>query len=170
AGMPLLRDLSFYNNAVTARGIRALAASDALPLLRSLRLDWSALGEEGAAALAGWRTDGLRRLYLSACELGDEGLKALARARHLTHLIELDLEENEIEGEGLADLAASGILATVRELSLGENQIDTDGFANLAKAAMPRLVHLVITQNFLGPGGAAALASAEWLGGLRELN
>ena len=100
-------------------------------------------------------------------EIGDDGVRALARALAggaLPSLETLTLDNNRIGDIGasaLADAAAGGALSEVKVLDLGYNKIGTAGMAALAAAigggAMPKLEGVVLDGN---PGDGAPVEEA----------
>src|SRR5262249_39138799 len=76
--------LSFNGNNISDEGARALAQSNHLPRLTSLRLDNNNIGPEGARALADSpQLAGLTHLNLNGNHIGGEGARALAASPHL---------------------------------------------------------------------------------------
>ena len=141
--------------------------------LRYYSLGW---GDEQLESLAAALTfahakGGLRKvkkLFLGGNkEIGDDGVRALARALAggaLPSLEELNLFNNRIGDIGasaLADAAAGGALREVRRLRLDNNKIGTAGVAALATAigggAMPKLEDVGLRGN---PGDRAPVEEA----------
>ena len=99
-------ELNLYNNKISDRGAKALAAAfaeGAMPKLEVLRLSYNQIGDEGAVALAEAVGKGalpkLEKLNLIENQIGDEGAVALAEAvgkGALPELKGLDLMFNKI--------------------------------------------------------------------------
>jgi uncharacterized protein (TIGR02996 family) len=79
-------------------------------------------------------------LSLSGRDLGDKGVRALARSPRLALLAALDLRNNRVGPSGVRALAASPFLAGLRLLDLRWNLFDADSVRVLA--ASPHLSQL----------------------------
>jgi hypothetical protein len=85
--------------------------------------------------------DGLMALDLSSCDLGDDGVVALAASPHLAELRWLSLYDNHLGLRGAVALARSSKLDRLAWLSFGKNQLDLatrptpHGFVQSAAAA-----------------------------------
>jgi uncharacterized protein (TIGR02996 family) len=165
AELPLLErllELDLFLVRCTAVGARALARSSHLRNLRSLRLSFSAIGDEGAIALANSpHLANLRTLKLSFCGIGDVGAAALAASPHLTRLTTLKLwghGANLIGDPGARAIARSATLARLVFLRLRDNAIGDVGAVALAES--PHFRHmrqLNISGNPIGPEAMARL-------------
>jgi uncharacterized protein (TIGR02996 family) len=163
--------LDLYRNGVGAAGAAALAQSQGLHQLRDLRLARnSSLGVRGIRNLL--HSDrALRRLDLTDCRLGDEGVKVLARSAALANLSHLDLASNQITDEGAKFLARSKHLRHLRLLNLSGNRIGDAGVAALARSAMVQSITcLTLDGNRIGLKGVRALARSPNLARLRRLD
>ena len=133
------------------------------------------MGDAGASALAAALGRGalprLKVLFLDSTAIGDAGLVALTPAlRRLPALECLYLEHNPVGDEGLTALLApppagappptTGGLAKLKELDLGDTQITDAGCATLVAAldsgALPALDELYLGRT---PASAAAIAA-----------
>ena len=132
-----LRRLNVASNEISGDGLAALTT--AFPGLDTLVLTGNELGDDGAAALARWKSLAqVRVLYLTACGLGADGLRAIAAA-----------------------LLAAGP-ARLEKLTLARNELGDAGAAALATAgpALPRLAYLELLDSEIGKAGIAALDQA----------
>jgi uncharacterized protein (TIGR02996 family) len=155
---------------VGPQGARALAAGR-LSALAELDLSEHAIGDEGAAALAGSAAlSRLEVLKLDRNGIGPAGARALAASKHLSGLRALDLGQNRIGGEGLSALAASPHLAGLRALDIHANEISDSGVKTLAASEhLTNLVSLDLQYNRFGDEGVRSLARSGGLGRLRVL-
>jgi uncharacterized protein (TIGR02996 family) len=129
-----IRALDLSWNALTDRGVRTLAASEAAAGLESLDLGYNQIGDVGITALAA--APALRRLAtlsLSTNRLGDAAVAALAAAPHLGRLTTLNLGYNAIGPAGLAALAASPLLRRLEALNLVGNNVTAAQLAELRR-------------------------------------
>ncbi len=118
--LPMLQHLDFesWSDSCGDRGIdvgneedaRTLASSPALAQLRTLRLRYH--------------------------EIGNDGMLALAGSEHLRSLQTLDLRGNysSITNSGIVKLAAMSQVARLRELNLSQCDFDTEGALALARS------------------------------------
>jgi uncharacterized protein (TIGR02996 family) len=118
----------------------------------------------------------LRSLRILAYDTGDEGLHALANARHLAKLEELSLGDAEggssaeIGPDGVNSLVRSRYLRRLRSLDLCGNPIGDDGASALASAPhLKALQKLTIAGCGLSEVGLLALANSRRLPALRHL-
>lgn len=110
-----LEALSLESVGATARGVLGLARWP-MPNLRELRLGTfqvyasdprNQLGDDGVAAIAGWALPSLTALAINGVDLGDRGMRALARSQLLPNLVQLSLCDNLVTDAGLAELLAA---------------------------------------------------------------
>jgi Leucine Rich repeat len=125
------------------------ALGNKLPALAHLVLTNNPIGDDGARALAAWKHfGGLRTLYLTACELSEEGVGALLSPGKLTSLEKWTLAQNEL-GDGGAQAIArhAAQLGKLRYLELCDVGLRDAGTSALAAARLPALRHLDIRDN-----------------------
>jgi hypothetical protein len=151
--------------------------------LETLELIDVALTDQDLAHLAAMpQLRGVTVLNLQENHFTDTGLAALLRSPHLGALRRLFLggrphwspyyNENPCQSlgdSGAAALASSGVLSGLSELVLCSASVGPAGAAALAGAEAPHLRRLDLSNNPLGSRGAAALARAVFLSGLREV-
>ena len=131
------------------RVVAVVAAMAAMRSVEVLDLRFCALDGDGAAAAliaALPSAPPLRKLVLDRCRLGDDGLRALARAlRHVPLLAVLDLRARNEDG-----MTAAGVRALIAELphapqlavlSLRGNLLSIEALHELA-TMLPRMRHL----------------------------
>ncbi len=148
--------------------VAALVDAPGHGLLWRLHIRSRDVGDQGAAALAGWPR--LRRLVdldLAECGLGDEGLIALARSSTLGPVRKLGLMCNQFTPRGIGELASSRLMRTVTDLSLYYCGLDTACMELLASAEMPHLRYLSLSDS---KADATPLLRASWLDQLRILS
>jgi len=120
----------------------------------------------------------LRFLDLNNGEIfnGPKAARGIAAAKHLTNLLVLDLSGNGIEDEGLEALASAKHLSSLRALRLGEddgefsNDITAQGIKALARSRWVSLQQLILTENPIGDDGVKYLLKAKWIENLTELD
>jgi uncharacterized protein (TIGR02996 family) len=142
-GLQHIRHLSFECNSYPAGFIPRLLASPYLGTLLTL-------------GVPGW-------------DLGTGGFADLIRSPALAGLRDLDIAYNKISDAGLSLLASAPFHATLVDLVLDGNILDDRATEILAGTPLPALRHLSLRCCQIGPAGAAHLASAPWLSGLRYL-
>ncbi len=142
-----LQALNLTANDLSAEGLAALGKQ--LPVLRRLVLTNNPIGDEGAAALAGWKhLGGLRSLYTTACELSEEGVASLLASGQLTSLEKWTLSYNELGDAGAKVLAAHAAqLARLSFLELKDTDLRDAGSKALAAAKLPKLRTLDVSGN-----------------------
>jgi hypothetical protein len=142
-----LEALNVSMNELSAEGLAALKTK--LPGLRRLCLTANAIGDEGAEALATWKHfPTLQTLYLSNCELSEEGVRALV-GRSTLALEKLTLAQNELGDGGVTVLAQNAAhLPHLRYLELKEASIGDVGANALATVKLPAITHLDLRGNW----------------------
>ena len=139
--------------------LAALAASEQLRSLRRLNLTWCSVGDEGLEALARGGNLRVESLTLNNCEIGDAGITALAESEAMRHIKRLFVSRNLIGDAGAAALARSPNLSEMIVISIGGNEELGDAgaraFADIELAS--RLQRLEITQADFSDNAASAL-------------
>ncbi len=142
-----LAALNLSSSELSGEALGALGAK--LPSLGHLVLTNNPIGDDGARALAGWKhLGGLRALYLTACELSEEGIAALLSPGKLTSLEKWTLAQNELGDAGVRRIAEHAAqLSRLAYLELAEVGVRNEGTAALAAARLPALRHLDLRGN-----------------------
>ena len=170
-----LRRLALGDALFGDAGVEALVAGlgeEPSCRLEVLLLDFKALGEPGARAVAALleRTAALRELTLARNPQllrGDGGVRAMAGGlRAAAALEQLDLSETGLVGGGgveqLSRAAQAGALRALRSLRLSRNALGPDGAAAVGGAllpALPALRECWLEECALEASGAAALGT-----------
>jgi uncharacterized protein (TIGR02996 family) len=128
---------------VSAKGVSALARSEALPGLRTLGVTGSeGFDDEGVQALAEGHL-ALERIFLSRTSITSESVSRFAGVERFQSLKVLALNGDELEDEDAETLAASKVLVNLERLELGENNLSQEGVLVFRSTqALPRLKHL----------------------------
>lgn len=151
----------------TADAMRALASAPFAATLKTLDLGGVSLGPAGVAALFGGKLTALERVHLENCQVGDEGLAAIAGAETIAPI--LLLKSNEIGPRGVSALLESPLANQLTALDLSYNAIGDDGVKLLAASpTTPSLTKLALMGSHLTDISAEAIASSE-LGARLEL-
>lgn len=139
--------------------LAALAASEQLRSLRRLNLSWCQIGDEGLETLVGGGNLRVESLTLNDCQIGDAGVVALAESEAMTHIKRLFLSRNEIGDEGAAALARSPNLRDMVVISIGGNEdLGDEGGRAFADTELAGKLHrLEITQAEFSENTASAL-------------
>ena len=135
--------LTLGHNAITGRGVSAIAgaiAQDALPSLTSLGLMENAIGPDGMVALSAvlHKMPDIQSLELYECGIGADGMQALvdaAKGGALQSLSGAYLRGNAIGDAGmiaLCDAFAAGALPKCQMLQLSQNEVGDEGCLKLA--------------------------------------
>jgi uncharacterized protein (TIGR02996 family) len=175
-----LTSLSLYKTPLGPEGCEALARECRLTELDDLNLYSASVGDDGAVAIgASARLSKLTNLSLGRGINGyesigppikDKGAAALANARHLSSLVQLNLENNYIGDKGAIAIAHSENLSSLVQLNLKSNAIDAAGARALAGAhQFTNLRYLDLTNNILGKEGVQAFASSLLLAHLKRI-
>lgn len=123
-------------------GVRALAASEKLGAIRRLRLSYCDIGDEGLAALVASPNFGARSLALGSNDVGDAGAAALAAAPALANITNLYLPRNPIGDDGAAALAGSPHLQAMQILSLSScEELGDAGALAFARSELASSMH-----------------------------
>ena len=157
--LPSLQILQLTDAQIGPQGATALApslAKRALPSLKFLGIDINPLGDAGLAALlpALRQLPTLERLYLTAIQIGDEGVASLVAQPNdgaFEELEEVDLRGNRITYTGCATLASAlhgGAMPALNRIKLHDNPTfmlngspASDEALEAVFAARPGLVH-----------------------------
>ncbi|WP_174996203.1 hypothetical protein [Pandoraea iniqua] len=152
--LPSLQSLELNDCHVNEEGM--LAMTPIFPQLRALVIRYGVVGDEGARTL-GASLQRVESLELSAVELTDANVAALAPLAQLPNFHSLDLAANSVGDEGAQMLAAFTYL---RNLDLPGNNIGDMGAQALA--TMTHLHRLDLTENdAVGDLGLDALKALE---------
>ena len=172
-----VEELSWCFVTMPAVELRAMLAA-AVPTLRRLHLQESALGEAGGVALGEALSKGatpqLQWLYLASNALGGAGAVALGEALGngaTPQLQRLDLDGNALGvagGVALCEALSKGATPQLQALNLANNTLGKAGGVALGKAlgngatgsATPLLQELYLANSALGEAGAVALGEA----------
>lgn len=135
-----------------------LASSPAAGRLTRMDFSYHPLGEGGVRALArGRHFTSLVELRLTNCNLDSEAMQVLAGAPFYSQLREVSIRSNDLRGHAIAPLVATEDLALER-LELGGNPLGVEGAAVLADARPASLLELELSDCSLGVEGASALS------------
>jgi hypothetical protein len=172
AAFERLETLYLWNVNLGPRAARAIAAAD--NHLTDLSFSGgnytkNTLGPDGAAALDTPRLAALQSLALSYNGLGEAGVEALAKARHLRELRTLVLTANDFTHDGFKHLAVSDVLDTVEALHVDLNGLDSRAMGSLARVPAPALTTLNVSGNPIGDDGLRAIVRSPWGPRLRRL-
>jgi Leucine Rich repeat len=140
-----LRSLNVTANDIEAEGIEALG--DRLPELKTLVLTANEIGDEGLEWLVKWKHLGqVETLYLSSCALSADGVAALLAGK-LTSLRKITLSANNL-GEAVAAVFAkrAAALPALRHIELVSTDIDSEAAATLAKK-LPSVARIDVRRN-----------------------
>lgn len=167
AGNTSLKQLSIARTGIAAKGFQALGPLLAQsPTLDDLVLSGNicdAAGVQGAFCDGLQKNTNLKSLYLAACRLGDEGVKALCDGplKGHTSLQHVSLSYNRLNASVVASINAA--LATnkvLQYLDLSGNSLGKDGAQALAQGlkGTKTLQKLSVAQNCIYAVGAKALS------------
>jgi hypothetical protein len=92
--LPHLCGLGLGDTGIGLAGLRALVEAPFARRLADLHLGGCRFGDAGAALLASARLPALRSLSLYACDIGEDGARALANSASLPAALSLDLQVN----------------------------------------------------------------------------
>jgi hypothetical protein len=166
-GMTRLVELGLSDAEIDAAGAAALAPALAqMTSVQTLDLSHNKLGAAGAAALAAALPQmvSLRNLNVAANETGPVGAALVATALSLTHMAprELKLSSNAVGHDADALCHALARMTSLETLNISNNNLGPKGAAALAHALtrLSALNVLDVQCNNLGPLGIATLAPA----------
>ncbi len=153
-GPSSLEGLDLDDNDVTAAGMSAIVASEALSGLRTLRLGTNRIGSVSELAPTMQR---LESLDLRDNRLGDDGARALLHVR-ADHLTNLNVARNGISAPAIEELSGAPWFGGLGVLDVSGNPIGAAGGVVLG-ARM--LSDLDLSRTGLGDKGLEALCRAE---------
>lgn len=138
----------------------ALAASEQLRHLRRLNLSGSPIGDDGLTTLIDGGNLAVESLTLNECDIGDDGIIALAGSEVMKNLKRLFVSRNNIGDAGAQALARSPNIHDMVVISIGGNEeLGDDGGRAFADADLSqRLRRLEISQAEFGDGTYRALS------------
>ncbi len=144
-----LTRLHLGNNQLWSDNVERLVASPWTAQLRSLDLSGNAIGDAGAAVLAGSESlRGLQTLILRSDGLDlrdritENGATDIGRSRALAGLRWLDIGRHEIEEDGLYSLAASVGMPELERIDAPYNHLGIDGFSDFLQAPSREAVRI----------------------------
>jgi uncharacterized protein (TIGR02996 family) len=166
-----LTNLSLVQAPPGADVAAALASAPDLTCLRRLDMSQCHLGDDGMQALAKARFGGLRFLWLAQGKITPTGIAALANAPALASVTHLCLNWNNTLGpNGARALALSPYWTNLTALYLCHCKFGDEGAKHLASSpAMANLTTLLLNQRSVGLEGVRALAASPHLRSLRYL-
>jgi Ran GTPase-activating protein (RanGAP) involved in mRNA processing and transport len=162
--------LRLKDNAVTDRGLEALARNKHLKNVTELTMEFCRISKKGLDALAEWPgLKSLKKFTFSTsvnyqCCHGKDFDK-LFRSPHWGELEILNVRAgHRLRDEGVAALAASNFAHLVQELDLGHHQVTDAGAKIVAEAGTFRALRKLQLgwDSALTARGVKALASATW--------
>jgi uncharacterized protein (TIGR02996 family) len=118
------------------------------------------------------RSKAFGRLSAFACHTDRGGGPVIAELTHLVdppHLTKLDVSSNQMTAERVARLAAAPVMSDVEELDLSDNNLGPEGAAAVAAASLPRVRALRMLRTGPRDEGVRALAASGLVEGLRSL-
>lgn len=136
-----------------------LAASAQLRSLRRLNLTWCPIGNQGLELLSRGGNLEVASLTLNDCDIGDAGVEALAGSESMRYVKQLFLSRNHIGNAGAAALALSPHIHDMVVISIGGNPSlgDWGGRAFADRELAAKLRRLEMVQTELGDDTASAL-------------
>ncbi len=150
------------------RGEGVAQAMEALGEMRlgSLSLRWCDVGDHGLRAFIRCASPILHALDLSACGIGDDAARDLARSPTSRSITSLTLSDNRLASSCLVELARQPG-APLRKLDLQGNPIGDEGVVALARSGrLDGVNHLGLSACGVGDGALLALVES---GALREV-
>jgi hypothetical protein len=161
-----LESLTLRGVHLGAEAARALARAQ-LPALRALSFGRNPLGRGGVSALLGWSAlELVERLELGSLGLEDNAVARLV-ATPLTHLQNLDLDDNLLGNTGLARLLTAPWSGQLKALRLTSCRLGPEAIRALTAVDLPRLDALNLDDNPIGDEGADLLCASHLPASLR---
>ncbi len=161
---PTLRAVRFVNAANETSELAAspfLARLSAVDLSQMCTCGWCAIHEELADLFKSRHATGLKCLSVARDRIDGAGAVALARAKVLANLTELDLSHNPLDTAGVEALVRSRHLGKLTTLNLAAAALQNAAAEALAGAtAFRALTRLDLSFNGIGARGTAALAAS----------
>lgn len=163
---PQITAIDFRPNKQLSAGFLAqLGDAPWLAQLRSMNLQMTRIGNEGAAQLAQFHLPAIERLDLGMCGIDANGLAALVENRTLWRLRGLSLNLNPIKSAGLQQMLAAPMTAVqqweLEELELAYCSLDTLAAERLAASTtLPRLKRLNVRANKIQAAGWTQLSNS----------
>ncbi|HEX2569687.1 MAG TPA: hypothetical protein VH877_09025 [Polyangia bacterium] len=151
--VPALNTLNVQDNPLSRAAIQTMSGSSKLQGLQRLALSDCAIGDEGMTLLA--QSPILRSVYfllLAGVNASSKGVEALAASPHTGALRRLDLS-----GQSLGDVGASAVLRLhgLEDLTLQKIDLQGAGARTLIEGATVKVLDL--DRNSLGPGALVGL-------------
>jgi len=147
-----------------AEDIGTVMMGDSLCVRQLTSLNWmgNSLNPEGAEAIARWDAPMLRKLDISANHLGAAGALHLGKSAWIKHLRYLNLAENNLREEGIGHLAPA-LGQSLRRLALDSNLLEASSCQFLSESpARENLMILELSRNRLGNRGWQLLSEKAW--------
>jgi uncharacterized protein (TIGR02996 family) len=143
-------------------GVKELGAAPFMPDLQRLNVAGNGIGPDGVAELTASARGPLETLVLTDDRIGDDGAARLGASELRRSLRRLYLTRCGLGAEGLEALLVQG-MPRLETLCLGENDLDDDGAEVLAAHAerLPSLRHLELPATELGDTGVQALVGSK---------
>lgn len=136
--------------------------STCLRQLSSINWMGNSLGPPGAEAIAHWPAPGLYDLDISSNHTGATGARYLGQSEWIKNLRRLNLAENNLREEGIGCLAPF-LGRFLRTLILDSNLLEANsGHSLSASPARESMINLELSRNRLGNQGWQFLAEKPW--------
>ena len=160
---------------MTSQAIPLYRQNQVAPIGRLVRSVDFHRREEGTGDLvriAGSPNSGeLRRLTLFRCDIGAQGITALAHSRYLNNLTHLKLIDTYLPRGTAPELLRPSGLPRLSSLELIECGIGDADLVVLPRSSLPaQLTHLSLADNLIGDEGARILAQLSTLQHLKALD
>lgn len=137
------------------------------PHLVRLAIGHNTIGDAGIERFAVMKeAPRLQSLAMNECQLTDDGLELLARAR-CPRLRELSLHGNAFGARGLAAMLRAPLVSRLEVLDLSRCDLDGAAIDAIARASLPRLVHLKLRGNELPAAALVRLAESSSLANVK---
>jgi uncharacterized protein (TIGR02996 family) len=142
-----LRALNLCGNELRAGAFSEIA--HALPRVQNLVLTGNPIDDDGVAGLRAWaQLANVHTLYLSDCEIGEQGLERFLSGAPLDKLATLTLSHNALGDAGVGILVKHAAqLPALEHLELKNCRISSTAAEALLTAALPKLRRLDVRRN-----------------------